>query len=299
MQIFCVCVLCFLPREVSLAFVVKLVWWWWILTFSLVCKVLNFSIKSEWEPCWLEYSWLQIPPLHYLKYVLSLPSPLQFFCWKISWWLYGCSLVCYLSFVFNILPLFLIFVNLITVCFDVFLLGFFLPGNLWASWTWLSILFPMLGTHSAVMSSNVSSDPYSLSSPSGTHIMWILVHLMFSQRYLRLSFFLFIHFSIFCFMALISTILLPGHLFTFLPHLFHYWFPLVYYLGFPGGTNGKGPVCQCRRLKDLGLSPALGRFPGGGHDNPLRYSCLENPMEKGVWRATVHRVSESDTTEVT
>ena len=74
-------------------------------------------------------------------------------------------------FVFNILPLFLIFVNLITVCFDVFLLGFFLPGNLCASWTWLSIFFPMLGTHSAVMSSNISSDPYSLSSPSGTHIM--------------------------------------------------------------------------------------------------------------------------------
>ena len=77
-------------------------------------------------------------------------------------WMFSCMLF---------VILFLIFVNLITVCFDVFLLGFFLPGNLCASWTWLSIFFPMLGTHSAVMSSNISSDPSSLSSPSGTHIM--------------------------------------------------------------------------------------------------------------------------------
>ena len=118
-------------------------------------------------------------------------------------------------FVFNILSLFLIFLNLITMCFDVFLLGFFLAGNICASWTWLSIFFPILGTHSAVTSSNIFSHPYSLSSPSWTHIMWMLVHLMFSQGYLRLSVFLFIHFSIFCFMALISTILLSGSLIHF------------------------------------------------------------------------------------
>ena len=42
---------------------------------------------------------------------------------------------------------------------------------------------------------------------------------------------------------------------------------------------------------DVGLIPGLGRVPGGGHGNPLQYSCLENPMGKGAWQATVHRVS--------
>ena len=39
---------------------------------------------------------------------------------------------------------------------------------------------------------------------------------------------------------------------------------------------------------DVGLIPGLGRFPGGGHGNPLQYACLENPMDRGAWRATVH-----------
>ena len=43
----------------------------------------------------------------------------------------------------------------------------------------------------------------------------------------------------------------------------------------------------------------LGRSPGGGHGNPLQYSCLENPTDRGVWQATVHGISELDTTEVT
>ena len=51
--------------------------------------------------------------------------------------------------------------------------------------------------------------------------------------------------------------------------------------------------------KDVGLIPGLGRFPGGGHGNPLHYSCLENPKDRGARRATVHRVAESDMTEVT
>ena len=48
----------------------------------------------------------------------------------------------------------------------------------------------------------------------------------------------------------------------------------------------------------LGLIPGSGRSPGGGHGNPLQYSCLENPMDRGAWRATVHGGAEqSDMTE--
>ena len=43
---------------------------------------------------------------------------------------------------------------------------------------------------------------------------------------------------------------------------------------FPGGSDGKEPTCNAG---DLGLTPGLGRSPGGGHGNPLQYSCLENP----------------------
>ena len=58
------------------------------------------------------------------------------------------------------------------------------------------------------------------------------------------------------------------------------------YYNFPGGASGKEPVCQCRRHKDVGLIPRLGRSPGGGHSNPFQYSCLENPMHSGAWRDT-------------
>ena len=50
---------------------------------------------------------------------------------------------------------------------------------------------------------------------------------------------------------------------------------------------------------DPGSVPALGRSPGEGHGNPLQHSCLENPMDSGAWRATVHRVTkESDTSDL-
>ena len=47
--------------------------------------------------------------------------------------------------------------------------------------------------------------------------------------------------------------------------------------------------------KRLGYIPGLGRSPGEGHGNPLQYSCLENPMDRGSWRATVHGVTKSQT----
>ena len=46
-------------------------------------------------------------------------------------------------------------------------------------------------------------------------------------------------------------------------------------------------------IRDAGLIPGSGRFPGRGHDNLLRYSCLENPMDRGAWQAAVHGVAKS------
>ena len=64
----------------------------------------------------------------------------------------------------NNFSLSLIFANLITTCLGVFLLGFILPGTLCASWTWVVISFPMLGKFSTIISSNIFSGPFSLSS---------------------------------------------------------------------------------------------------------------------------------------
>ena len=46
-------------------------------------------------------------------------------------------------------------------------------------------------------------------------------------------------------------------------------------------------------VRDMGSIPGWGRSPGGGHGNPLQYFCLENPMDRGAWRATVHRIEKS------
>ena len=48
-------------------------------------------------------------------------------------------------------------------------------------------------------------------------------------------------------------------------------------------------------VRDVGSIPGLGRSPGEGHGNPLQYFCLENPLDRGAWRATVHRVTQSQT----
>ena len=61
-------------------------------------------------------------------------------------------------------------------------------------------------------------------------------------------------------------------------------------LGFPGGIAVKNLPANAG---DMGLIPGLGRFPGVGSGNPLQYSCLENPVDRGAWQGTVHEVTRS------
>ena len=68
---------------------------------------------------------------------------------------------------------------------------------------------------------------------------------------------------------------------------------MTFVLGFPGGSDDKefacnvgGPGC---------ILSLLGRSPGGGNGNPLQYSCLENPVDRGAWWARVYRVAKSQT----
>ena len=81
------------------------------------------------------------------------------------------------------------------------------------------------------------------------------------------------------------------------------WFRSVLVLGWVGGggrcrasqvalVSGKESACQAGDLVSI---PALGRSPGGEHGNPLQYSCLEKPMDRGAWWATVHGVTKSRT----
>ena len=69
-------------------------------------------------------------------------------------------------------------------------------------------------------------------------------------------------------------------------------------LGFPGGTVvKKNPPATSGDARDAGLISGLGKSPGGGNGNPLQYSCLENPMDRGAWQATVHGSAELDMTK--
>ena len=129
---------------------------------------------------------------------------------------------------------------------SVFLLGFILPGTLHTCFLdlvdyFLSHVREVLSLKilsSAIISSNIFSSLYYLFSSSGTPIMWMLVHLMLSQRSLRLSSFLFILFSIFFLRQWFPPFCPPDYL-SFLPQLFCYWFLPVY--------------CSCMFLFLLGL----------------------------------------------
>ena len=55
----------------------------------------------------------------------------------------------------------------------------------------------------------------------------------------------------------------------------------------------KNPPANAGDIRDMSLIPGLGRSPGGGHENPLQYSCLDNPMDRGAWQAVVHKVTKN------
>jgi len=118
-----------------------------------------------------------------------------------------CVICCFSLAAFNICSLCLVFVNLINMCLGVFCLQFILFGTLWVSWTWVTISFPILGKFSTIISSSIFSWSFFLSSSSGTPMIRMLGRLTLSQRSLRLSSFLLIHFPFFLSDSFISTIL--------------------------------------------------------------------------------------------
>jgi len=67
--------------------------------------------------------------------------------------------------------------------------------------------------------------------------------------------------------------------------------------GFPGDLVVKNQPTNAGDTGNVGSIPESGRSPGGENDNPFQYSCLKNPMDRGAWRATVHGIAESDSTE--
>ena len=72
------------------------------------------------------------------------------------------------------------------------------------------------------------------------------------------------------------------------------WYSILSW-DFPGGTVVKNMLANAG---DTGSAPELGRYPGEGNGNPLQYSCLGNPKDRGAWQATVHGVAkELDATE--
>ena len=66
-------------------------------------------------------------------------------------------------------------------------------------------------------------------------------------------------------------------------------------IGLPTWLSGKESVCSAEDTGELGLIPSSGRSPEGGDGNLVQDSCLENPMDRGAWQITVHRVTQSQT----
>ena len=136
-----------------------------------------------------------------------------------------------------------------------------------------------------------SLSPFQPPFPSGNHSSFLCIHVF--------GLFLYFVFLFICLIPHMSEILQ----YIFFSNLFHFhstfkahpyccrWQAFICFygwLGFPHSSVGKESACNAR---DLGSIPGSGRSPGEGNGSPLQYSCLENPMDRGGWRATVHRVS--------
>ena len=147
-----------------------------------------------------------------------------------------------------------------------FLLGFILYGTLCASWTWLTISFSTLGKLSTIISSKIVSYPFFCSSSSGTTIIQMLVHLILSQRSLKLSSVLFILLTLFSSSEVIFTILSSSSLIR-------------------SSASDILLLIPSRVLSCI----------GEGNGNPIQYSCLENPKDRGAWWAAVYGVAQSQT----
>ena len=77
--------------------------------------------------------------------------------------------------------------------------------------------------------------------------------------------------------------------FSFFVILLWVWIKLYSPQGFPDDSVVTNPSLNAGDARDAGFNPVFRRSPGGGNGNPLQYSCLENPMDRGAGRATVHR----------
>ena len=159
---------------------------------------------------------------------------------------------CFSLAAFNILSLCLVFVSLISMCLGMFLLGFILYETLCL----LDLIDYYLCHTGEIFNYNLFKNFlihfFFLSSFSGTPIIRMLVHLICSQRTLRLSSVVFILFTLFCSSEVFSTILFSSSLIHF-------------------------------SASDILLLIPSRVFFGEGNGNPLQYSCLDNPMERGAW----------------
>ena len=162
------------------------------------------------------------------------------------------------------------------MCLDVFLLEFILYWTLCASWTWLTISFPMLGRFSTILSLKNCAVPFFFSSSSGTSITQMLVCLILSQKCLKLSSIIFILFPLLWWSVTISTILSSSSLCHSSASVSLLLFPSRVFLASLVAQRLKAPASNAG---DPGLIPGSGRSPGEGNGNPLQYSCLENPMD--------------------
>ena len=95
---------------------------------------------------------------------------------------------------------------------------------------------------------------------------------------------------------------MPVPIFQFIPTLLSSLVNLCFFStsvtllhGLPKWLKGREPAWQCRNCRTRGFDPWVGKIPGEGNGNLLQYSCLGNPMDRGAWRATTHRVAKSQT----